>query len=129
MATPGPPSSATAAASASAPRAVTHTFAPCRTSSVAIPRPMPRLAPVTMATRFCSASICLFPAVRPVNGRPYQERAAARSRRGTGRGGGGGGGGRGGGGEGGGGGGRGGGGGGRGGGGAGQERPGRPLLR
>src|ERR1700744_1237834 len=60
MATSGPPSSATAAPSASWPRAVTHTRAPCRTSSAAIPRPMPRLAPVTMATRSLSASMCFF---------------------------------------------------------------------
>src|SRR5580693_896072 len=60
MATSGPPSSATAASSASWPRAVTQTRAPCRTSSAAIPRPMPRLAPVTMATRSLSASMCFF---------------------------------------------------------------------
>src|SRR3984885_8023234 len=68
MAPSGPPSSATAASSASALRAVTHTRAPCRTSSAAIPRPMPRLAPVTMATRSFSDSMCLSPAVRLAHG-------------------------------------------------------------
>ena len=31
-------------------RPVTKTFAPCRASSLATPRPMPRLPPVTTAT-------------------------------------------------------------------------------
>ena len=46
----GPPRAATASSSASGLRAVRQTRAPSSTSRWAMPRPMPRLAPVTIAT-------------------------------------------------------------------------------
>src|SRR5674476_1119262 len=46
----GPPSAVTASSSVPCLRAVMQTFAPSATSRSAMPRPMPRLAPVTTAT-------------------------------------------------------------------------------